>query len=189
MRIMYFGEKILLHLIAALKSIYLHSKNVKYQSLPHFSGSWPKFAVQGKCCLGRSCYFRSFRTKTVLTVLPDGHLKIGDYAFINDGVNICAAKNVVVGDHSIIADLVFVYDTDFHQVTPNVPKGCEDVIIGRNIWIGAKAIILPGTVIGDHSVVAAGSIVTKQVPSRSIVGGTPARLIATFECPDDWIRS
>jgi acetyltransferase-like isoleucine patch superfamily enzyme len=126
--------------------------------------------------------------KTVLTVLPDGHLRIGDHVFINDGVNICAAKNIVIGDHSIIADMVFVYDTDFHQVTPEAPKTCQDIIIGRNVWIGARAIILPGVVIGDHSVVAAGSIVTKRVPPRSVVGGTPAKVIGTFECRDDWIR-
>lgn len=51
------------------------------------------------------------------------------------------------------------------------------VIIGDDIWIGANAVVLPGVTIGDHSVVAAGAVVTKDVPSRSLVAGVPARII------------
>jgi acetyltransferase-like isoleucine patch superfamily enzyme len=188
-RIIGFTKKLNAPFIFILKSIYLNSKNIKYQRLPLFSGNWPMFVVHGKCSMGQGCHFRSFRTKTVLTVLLKGNLEIGNYTFINDGVNICAAKNIIIGDHTKIGDMVCIYDTDFHQVNPGSPMRCHDVIIGRNVWLGAKAIILPGVVIGDHSVVAAGAIVNETVPPKCIVSGVPAKVTKKFECPDGWIRS
>lgn len=54
------------------------------------------------------------------------------------------------------------------------PKVREEIVIGKDVWIGARAIILPGVHIGDYSVVAAGSVVTKDVPSGVLVAGAPA---------------
>jgi acetyltransferase-like isoleucine patch superfamily enzyme len=56
------------------------------------------------------------------------------------------------------------------------------------VWVGAKSIILPGSVIGDHCVIAAGSIVTGEIPAKSLVAGTPVRVIKTLNIPDGWIR-
>jgi acetyltransferase-like isoleucine patch superfamily enzyme len=53
----------------------------------------------------------------------------------------------------------------------------EKVVIGNDVWIGANTVILPGVEIGDHSIVVAGSIVTKDIPSFTIVGGVKAKLI------------
>ncbi len=53
----------------------------------------------------------------------------------------------------------------------------RDVHIGADVWIGANAVVLPGITIGDHSIVAAGAIVTKDVAAYSVVGGVPARVI------------
>ena len=53
----------------------------------------------------------------------------------------------------------------------------KPVIIGNDIWIGANAVLLPGVTIGDHSVVAAGAVVTKDVPPHSLVAGVPAKII------------
>lgn len=58
---------------------------------------------------------------------------------------------------------------------------CREVIIKRNAYIGVGAIILPGVTIGEHAIVAAGSVVTKDVPPHTVVAGVPVRVIKTVE--------
>lgn len=167
---------------------HLRRKNVKFRSPPVVEGTWPDLVAEGPLIVGASCTFRSFRFRTVLTVFAGGRLEIGDHSYINDGVNICSAQSIVIGPHSRIADMVVIYDTDFHQIAPDSPVRRGNVVIGRNVWIGARAMILPGVTIGDHSVIAAGAVVTKDIPGRSIAAGSPATVIRTLECPDDWVR-
>jgi acetyltransferase-like isoleucine patch superfamily enzyme len=163
-------------------------QHVQYASVPTVRGPLPDLVVEGRLTFGTGCRFRSFRTKTVLTVYPGAHLEIGDNVGMNDGVNICATKRIVIGAYTRIADMVFIYDTYFHDVSPDRTLEAKDVIIGRNVWIGARATILPGVRIGDHSVVGAGAVVTKDIPPKAIAVGSPATVVRTFECPDDWIR-
>jgi len=67
-------------------------------------------------------------------------------------------------------------------------EAAAPITIGDNVWIGRAAIVLPGVTIGDHSVVAAGSVVTKSVPANAIVAGNPARVLryinTTMETPN-----
>lgn len=79
-------------------------------------------------------------------------------------------------------------DTAFHSVSPMASVKAAPIKIGKNVWIGTRAIILPGVTIGDHAVVGAGALVSRDVPPCTVVGGVPARPISTFECPDDWHR-
>jgi acetyltransferase-like isoleucine patch superfamily enzyme len=154
----------------------------------YVSGAWPEISNQGSFHLGRAFYFRSFRTKTRIDVLKDATLSIGDGCFINDGVNICCSTAITIGPHVKIADWAVIYDTDFHPIEPSEPVRCEGVTLGKNVWIGARAMILPGSTIGDHSIIAAGSIVRGHIPPRSIAAGIPAKVIKTFTCEDDWVR-
>ena len=64
----------------------------------------------------------------------------------------------------------------------------KPVHIGRNVWIGRAAIVLPGVSIGDHSVVAAGSVVTRSVPERALVGGNPARQLKELAVEQSYER-
>jgi acetyltransferase-like isoleucine patch superfamily enzyme len=79
--------------------------------------------------------------------------------------------------------------TDFHAVSPGDSVKQKAVSIGDNVWIGANSMVLAGSCIGNHSIVAAGSIVTGEIPPKSLAAGNPARVIKTFDAPDDWIRS
>ena len=67
---------------------------------------------------------------------------------------------MTIGSHALIGDLVCIYDTDFHQVTPDAPPWREAVTVGKNVWIGRGALLLPGAKVGDHAVIAAESVVT-----------------------------
>ncbi len=80
-------------------------------------------------------------------------------------------KGVKIGDGSYLA---FGATILCHDMARNIHK---DVIIGKNCFIGAKSMIMPGVVIGDEVIVAAGAIVTKNVPSHTIVSGNPAKPI------------
>ncbi len=180
------------HSVKKLKTffikIYLQKNHIQFDGLPLFSGSWPHFNNEGEIAIGINCSFRSFRIRQHFTVFKNAKLEIGDGSFLNDGINLCAAKSIKIGHHTMIGDMTTIYDTDFHQISPDLPMKLAPVIIGNNVWIGTNVMILPGAVIGDHSVIAAGSIVTGEIPTKSLAAGSPARVIKTLGIPDDWLR-
>ena len=57
----------------------------------------------------------------------------------------------------------------------------KKVVLGKNVWVGAHATILPGVTIGDNAVIAAGAVVTKDVPANAVVGGVPAKVLKMIE--------
>lgn len=166
----------------------LRQRGISFGSTPVFDGPRPNFLIQGQITLGKSCHFRCYRIRTIIAVMNGGSLEIGDGCFINDGVNIGASKQIVIGAFTKIADLAMIHDDSFHDVGPTSPRKNQPVIIGRNVWLGAASMVLPGVTIGDHSVVAAGAVVTKPIPARSVAAGVPAKVISTFECENDWVR-
>ncbi|MBO9648293.1 MAG: acyltransferase [Variovorax sp.] len=152
------------------------------------SGRWPKVSNEGRMMLGANCELQSFRLRQHFTVRKGAELHIGDQAFLNDGVNVCATRSISIGSHAKIGDMVYIYDTDFHEVAPGMPVRHAPVVIGDNVWIGANSMVLAGATIGDHSVIAAGSIVTDDIPAMSLAAGIPARVIKSLEVPDGWVR-
>ena len=151
-------------------------------------GRLPTIKNQGHLKLGIEVAFRCIRSAPRLEVGPVGHLSIGDGVFINDGVNVYCGQNIEIGANTKIGDWVNIYDTDFHPISPTDAATTAPVRIGKNVWIGAKAMILAGADIGDHAVIAAGSIVRGRVEPRTVVSGIPAKPLRQFECPNDWIR-
>jgi acetyltransferase-like isoleucine patch superfamily enzyme len=101
------------------------------------------------------------------------------------GTVICAALAVIIGDECLFGADVQVVDTDFHPIKPEGRRHnnrAEDiasapVTIGRNVFIGARSIVLKGVSIGDDVVIGAGSVVTKSIPAGMIAAGNPARVI------------
>jgi acetyltransferase-like isoleucine patch superfamily enzyme len=166
---------------------FLRLHGVRCGSLPVARGRLPIVHAQGRVVVGRGLRTRSKQARIELGAGPGAELVIGDHVFLNQGVNVYAARGVRIGAHSKLADHAAVYDTDFHPVGPGTTRTAP-VVVGANVWIGRAAIVLPGVTIGDHSVVAAGAVVTADVPPRSVVAGNPARVVSTFDCPDDWVR-
>ena len=118
----------------------------------------------------------------------NGSLVLGERVFINTGATVVANHSIVVGDDCLIGDLVAIFDSDHHRMEPSRPTRFAPVRLGANVWVGRAAIILPGVTIGDHAVIAAGSIVTGDVPARTLMAGVPARPVRTLEIPDGWRR-
>jgi acetyltransferase-like isoleucine patch superfamily enzyme len=152
-------------------------------------GRLPSVSNQGFMELGQDIKFRiEGRSQTTLKTAAGATLFIGDGTFINAGVSIAASKKVTIGSHCLIGDNVQIHDSDYHQVEPSAPVRVLPVTIGKNVWIGRNAIILPGVSIGDHSVIGGGSVVTKSVPPKAIYAGVPARLIRTIDADERFVR-
>jgi acetyltransferase-like isoleucine patch superfamily enzyme len=131
------------------------------------------------------------RCKTIpieIGASSNGSLVIGERVFINTGSTVVATHRIEIGDDCRIGDLVAIFDTDHHSLEPSRPIRQAPVRLGANVWIGRSAIILPGVTIGDHAAIAAGSVVTGDVPARTLVAGVPARPIRTLDIPDGWRR-
>ncbi len=108
------------------------------------------------------------------------NIKVGDNSEL--GQNCLIHANVIIGSYVIMGPDVKIYTrnhifTDLSQPISKQGKITKVTKIGNDVWIGANAIILPGVVVADHSIIAAGSIVTKSVPAFAIVAGNPAKVI------------
>lgn len=120
------------------------------------------------------------RTMIALAVVlyldqPGSTIKIGRDCFLNHSVKIMAKHSVTLGDGVLVAWDATISDSDFHTLegaTPGAP-----VRVGDHVWIGAGARVFKGVTIGDGAVVAAGSLVTKDVPARALVRGAPAEVV------------
>ena len=117
-----------------------------------------------------------------LTIASGAALVIGESSFIGPQVRISCHENIVIGKNCLIAGSVSVHDNNHNFMNTDIPiveQGFRftPVIIGDDVWIGTRSIILPGVKIGSHSIIGAGSIVTKDVPEWAIVAGNPAKLI------------
>ena len=102
---------------------------------------------------------------------------MGSYVAIDDKVNLYSADKIIIGTKVAISRESFIC-TASHDITkPNRPLVTAPITICDGVWIGARAIILPGVTIGEGSVVAAGAVVTKNVDPFTVVGGNPAKFI------------
>ena len=100
------------------------------------------------------------------------------------GSTICARRSVIIGDNVLIGSGCIITDTDAHPINWRLRregrddlKAIEPVIIGNDVFIGARSIILKGVSIGDRAVIGAGSVVCKDVPADTIVAGNPAVIV------------
>ena len=112
-----------------------------------------------------------------------GDVIIGDHTRI--GLHNTIIGPVCIGSHVNLAQGITVtaLNHNFTDADKRIDEQgitTKPVVIGDDVWIGANAVILPGVAIGSHAVVAAGAVVTKDVPSRTLVGGVPAKVIRSL---------
>jgi len=93
------------------------------------------------------------------------------------GVQIVCAKKITIGKGCAIARDVIVRDTDAHRLLNCDHEMTQEIFIGSHVWIGNRAMVMKGVSIGDGAVIAAGSVVTKNVPPKCLVAGIPAKVI------------
>ena len=110
------------------------------------------------------------------------NIRLGERVFLNAGCRFQDQGGLEIGDDCLIGHNTVIATLN-HDLSPRRRGDLHPspVVIGRNVWIGANVTILPGVTIGEDAVIAAASVVTKDVPARALVVGSPARVIRTVE--------
>jgi predicted outer membrane repeat protein len=123
--------------------------------------------------------------RIVLTTLsPNACIDIGNHVGMSGGA-ICCKQRITIGEHTLLGANAVIADNDMHPVKPdsrrygssNTDIPAKEVIIGKNVWIGADVFICKGVTIGDNSVIGAKSLVSKDIPPNCIAAGNPAKVI------------
>lgn len=138
------------------------------------------------------------KQETRIKIQKNGQLKIGDNFSIGSGsdirvfenatlsmesgyfngfVQIICGQEINIGKDVAIARDVVIRDTDAHEIIAEGYQKTKPVNIGNHVWIGQRAMIMKGVSIGNGSIIAAGAIVTKDVPENSLAAGIPAKVI------------
>ena len=114
---------------------------------------------------------------TGVRVFNPMNIRIGKGTIIGYRSFLDGRRKIRIGDHTDIASEVMIYNEEHDIDDPEFKATGEEVIIGNYVFIGPRAIILPGVSVGDNAVIAAGAVVTKDVSKGEVVGGVPAKKI------------
>jgi len=126
--------------------------------------------------IGERAWFRSKYRTNVLTTFENARIEIGPDCMFN-GCVLTARERITLGRKTLLAWNVTVLDSDLHDLSNAEPMRVKPVTIGDYVWVGAGATIVAGVTIGSHTVVAAGSVVTKDLPDHVLAAGVPAKII------------
>lgn len=144
-------------------------------------------------CIGSHTHVRGD-----LMTFPGGKIEIGDFCYVGEGTRIWSDTLIRIEDRVLIAHNVNIFDNQTHPLDPikrhqqfvdiiqkgfpkDIDLGGKPVVIESDVWIACGVIILRGVHIGRAAVIAAGSVVTKDVPSGAVVAGNPARVVRKIE--------
>lgn len=139
---------------------------------PAYATYGAKVYLGEHCRLGRGVFFETYRS---------GQIEVGDNVRLNRGTVVVASTSVTIGNDCLIGEYVSIRDGN-HGTKPGElmrlqKQDVAPVAIGSDVWIGRGAVVLKGVRIGDGAIVAANSVVTRDVPEGAVVGGIPAEFI------------
>lgn len=161
---------------------------------PVIIGRWPgsRISIGNECSLVSSS--RRATASTLAAPVRFRTFSAGACIELEQGVELsgtslaCRSTRIHIGHHTLIGPDCAIMDADFHALMPpetrHIEPGIErdaPVIIGPHVWIGLRSVVLKGVTIGEGAVVAAGSIVTRDIPPRTLAAGTPARVVRTLD--------
>jgi acetyltransferase-like isoleucine patch superfamily enzyme len=174
-------KKYFFYLYTIIKLIY-HGVKFHYRVL----GNGFYIENKGTIKLGWKAYLHSYPNgschRTVLiTYFPESIIEIGLKCALN-GVTIHCNEKVLIGDYCMFGPGTILCDNNSHRVSINYNERIKKavsapIIIEDNVWVGMNCLVMKGVTIGKNSIVAAGSVVLKDIPANCLYGGNPARLI------------
>lgn len=148
----------------------------------------PIIRAYGKMNIGAGFRVSCSQFKTELFSGKGATLNIGNNVFVNRGVSIAASKSIEIGDNCLIGDMVSIQDSHWHEITEGEGTRRDSISIGKNVWIGRNVMILPGVTIGDHAVIAAGSVISTDIPAKSMAYQERVLKLKTLNCADSYKR-
>ncbi|MCF8448163.1 MAG: acyltransferase [Bacteroidia bacterium] len=160
-------------------------KRVKFYGKPYIQK-----AASGNLTIGDNCSFRSHSTSNliginrpcILSVAKNGNLTIGKHCGFSGTVVGCFSE-IIIEDFVKCGANTLITDGDWHfddkRAGPSKP-----IHIKRNVWLGVNVIVMKGVTIGENSLIGAGSVVTKDIPSNVIAAGNPCKIIRSIN-PDE----
>lgn len=123
-----------------------------------------------------------------------GHISIGDMSYVGPNSRIWSSVDIKIGNHCLISHNCNIIDSNSHPTDAQLRRldyedllnggtglskevVCAPIVLGNDVWIGANSCVMKGVILGDRTIVAAGSVVTKSFPSDVIVAGNPAKIV------------
>jgi maltose O-acetyltransferase len=145
--------------------------SVRLQGRAEASGS-------GEIVFGERVRIRGTAVLVEFVAAEGARIEIGEGTFINYGVSISAHASVLIGCDCLIGQYAIINDNDYHDLNDRyaLPES-QPVVLEDRVWLGARVIVLKGVRIGHDAVIAAGSVVTRDVPPCTLAAGVPARVI------------
>jgi acetyltransferase-like isoleucine patch superfamily enzyme len=137
---------------------------------------------RGTIELGKRVRIDGRTVRVELACWQNAHMTIGAGTFLNYGVSLSAHRELTIGKDCLIGNYVTIMDNDYHDLRDHsLPGRSEPIHIGDGVWIGIRSVILKGVTLGDGCVIGAGSVVTSDVPAKSVAFGVPARVIRSLD--------
>lgn len=151
---------------------------VKFYIANHFFMKIPSYRLR-HWFLKRACQMRIGQGTSIHMgcFITGTHIEIGEHSVINRGVYLDGRAGVRIGNNVNVSHQVLIQSLSHDPQSPHFNCEVKPVTIEDYVWLGARALILPGVTIGEGAVVGAGAVVSKDVPPYSIVVGNPARVI------------
>ena len=131
-------------------------------------GNNSTLVINGSCSVGPG---------VAIVLLNDAFLELGNNVYINSNSTMVCGTQIIIRDNTQISWNVEICDTDFHRIVREDSTISKPIDIGRNTLIGRRAMIMKGVKVGNGSVIAAGAVVTRDIPQNCLVAGVPARII------------
>jgi len=186
-------RKVIIKLADAYATQVFKAQTRSHSSVRFYSGSLVEILNNDRraICIGARSAIRGRMT----TFPHGGRIAIGTDCYVGAGSNIWSGSSIKIGDRVLISHNVEIHDTNSHPIDSIArakhfatimdtghPAYLEDVdtrpiVIGNDVWIGFRSVIMKGVNIGDGAVIAAGSVVLKDVEAWTVVAGNPARMV------------
>ncbi len=131
----------------------------------------------GKIIAGNNFKIHSFASRCSIGIAPGAKLIIKDHVFINNGCWIHSYNSINIGSNVKIGPYCILLSGDGHLNDYGLEESPEEITLEDNVWLGARTTVLKGVKIGSNSIIGAGSVITKDIPSNCMAAGNPAKVL------------